>query len=367
MGVVTALVVAGVAAAGATAAAIAKKKAAEKAATAQKKGISQQEELLRKKLDPGALNRLAQATDRERALGRIQLQKEVDPAIADLREFSANKLDEIAKRDQGSLQSQQVANQLFNENITADPKMEKLKDTIIGRAQQDFDAGATLPPEFQAELVRTGLQTGAQAGIGTARTSVGGVTSRLLGSAGIQLAQQRAQEGAQLAGTADALARSRQQLLANIFPTVKVQEDAETQRAALGFQLGDSTLPESGLSGNDAVNIEIARRKGQAGLLGQRAAVRAGQAQANGEFTAGLIGAGTSLATGAVGGISGALAPSAGAGVSGINYGSLAQNVVGSGGSAGGFSNNPYFGQTPGAVPYGYQGDPSLLVGTRRI
>lgn len=351
--------VAAVAVAGAVASAAAKKSAAKKAASAQKKGIEQQENLLRTKLDPGALNRLAQEVDRDRALNRIALQKEVDPEIAQLREFSRKKLLDLSQQEQSQLQSQQVADQLFRENIQADPNMERLKDTIIASAQKEFDAGATLPPEFQAELVRSGLQAGAQAGIGTAKSSVGGVTSRILGGAGIQLQQQRQQQGAALAGTADSLARSRQQLLANIFPTVKVQEDSALQRAQGGLQLSENMLPESGLSGLDATNVEIARRKGQAGLLGQRAAINAQQAQARGDFTASLIGAGTSLATSGVGAI-GAM----GAGAGGINYGSLAQNVAGGGFNAG-MTNNPYFGMAPGQVPYWYQGDPSILANTQ--
>lgn len=361
------IAVAAVVAAGAVASAAAKKRAAKKAASAQKKGIQQQEALLRKKLDPQAMNRLAQEVDRDRALNRIALQKEVDPEIAELREFSRQRLLDLTQQDQQARQSQQVADQLFRENIEADPQMERLKDTIIGRAQQEFDLGAQLPPEFQAEIVRTGLAQGGQSGIGVTREAVGGPTARLLGSAGIQLAQQRAAQGVALAGTADALAQSRQRLLSNIFPTVKVQEDSEAQRALQGFQLSEATLPESGLSGTDVVNIEAARQKGLAGLLGQRAGVNAGLAQMRGDFNAALIGAGTSLASAGLGAGIGGGGASIGGGAGGVNYGSLAQSIIGQGGSAAGITNNPYYGVAPGAVPYTYQGDPALLAGRRYI
>ena len=297
---VAAIAAVGVTALGAGASAIAKRNAAKKAASAQKDAIQEQEAILRKNLNPAALNRLAKETDRSRALSRIELQREVDPELADLREFSKQRLLELSKVDPATQQSQQVANQLFEENIQADPRIEALKDSIIQRAQEDFDLGATLPPEFQAELVRSGLQIGGQSGIGTSSRSVGGVTSRLLGSAGVQLAQQRAQEGAALAGVADSLAQSRQRLLSNIFPTVKVQEDAQYGRAIQGLGIAESALPESGLSGTEAVNIEIAKQKGLADTRGQLGAVKAGEAQAKGDFTAGLIGAGTGLLTGAI-------------------------------------------------------------------
>lgn len=311
--------VAAIAAVGAVASSVAKKNAAAKAASAQKQGIQEQEAILRQRLNPAALNRLAIETDRTRALSRLELQREVDPELAELRDFSKQRLLELSKADQAAQQSQRVANQLFEENIDADPRIEQLKDSIIARAQEDFDAGATLPPEFQAELIRSGIQTGAQAGVGTAGRTVGGVTSRLLGGAGIALKQQRAQEGAALAGVADSLAQSRQRLLANIFPTVKVQEDAQYGRAIQGLGIAEAALPESGISGTEAVNIEIAKQKGLANAKAQLGQVRAGEAQARGDFTAGLIGAGTSLATSAIGGIGGAgAAPSMGQNFAGV-------------------------------------------------
>lgn len=357
-------IAAGVVAAGAAASSIAKKNALKRAASAQKRGIQQQDAILRKKLDPAALNRFAQQVDRERALNRIELQRDVDPEIAELREFSKKQLLEISQQDESAKQSTQVANQIFRENIEADPRMERLKDTIVARAQEDFDAGATLPPEFQAELVRAGIQTGAQAGVGTSGRTVGGVTSRLLGSAGIALQQQRAQEGVALASAADNLVRSRQQILSNIFPTVKVQEDAKYGRAVQNLGIAEGLLPEAGISGNAAIDIEIGRQKGFANLAAQRGQVRAGEAAARGEFTAGLIGAGTSLATAGLGafGSAGSLAS---AGGSGINYGSLSQSVLGGVGSL--QTNNPFFGSSPGQVPYSYQGDPNILVNRRYI
>jgi len=350
---------AAVVAAGATAAAIAKKRAADKAAKSQRKAIGQQENILRKKLDPGALNRLAQQFDAERANSRLALQKDIDPEIADLRQYSKDQLLKLVKQPTETRQTTQVANQLFRENIAPDERMEKLKSSIIQRAQEDFDAGANLPPEFQGELVRAGLTTGAQAGIGTSERAIGGTTSRLLGGAGLALKAQRAQEGAQLAGTADALARSRQSILANIFPAVAAKEAADMQRAGVGLQLSESLLPESGLSGQQATDIEIARQKGFSNLLAQRGQVKAGQAQAQGQYVASLIGAGTSLATAGIGAGAGVGGIGGGAGAPGINYGSLQQSILP--------SNNPYYGLEPGQVPYGYSGNPTTLVNTRRI
>lgn len=342
--------VAAVAVVAGVATAAVQKQAADRAARAQKQAISRQEEILRKQLNPEALNRLAQATDKERAQSRLELQREVDPEIASLRDFSKQQLLRIAQQAPETRKTEQVSRQLFEENIRPDERMERLKDTIIARAQEDFDAGASLPPEYQAELVRTGIQAGSRAGVGVSDRTVGGTTSRLLGGAGIALKQQRAAEGAALATTADSLAQSRQRLLANIFPTVAAQEQAEIQRATGGLAIAESLLPESGLSGTQAVDVEIARRKGQMNLLAQRGNVNAQQQIARGQAVAQGIGSVSSGLTAGIGGTGGAggllgggggqsqLPPGAGlAGATyGANYGPVYQNVIGPSGAVAG-------------------------------
>jgi hypothetical protein len=336
-GIAAGIAVAATVAVAAAATAVAKKQAADKAAKAQKNAINQQEQLLRKKLDPAALNRLAQQTDKERALNRIELQKEVDPEIAQLREFSKQKLLDLAQQPESTRQTTQVANQLFQEGIKEDPRITALKDSIINRAQEDFNAGATLPPEFQAELVRAGIDQGAQAGVGTAGRTVGGLTSRLLGSAGINLQNQRTAEATALTGAAQNLTDERQRILANIFPTVKSVEDAQAGRAAAGLGIAEGMLPESGLTGQQAVDIEIAKNKGMANLLGQRGNINAQKAIDQGQYVAGLIGAGSSLVSGVAGagGVGGAGA-AGGAGGGGFNYAGLAQNYMAIPNSGGG-------------------------------
>lgn len=351
MGVVSSLlVVTAVAAAGS---AYAKSAAAKKAGAAQKKALGEQEAILRRNLDPGALNRLAQTMDRERALSRRKLQEETDPELAKLRQFGKEELLKEFQRPEESRQSTQVARQLFQENISEDPRMAALKDSIIAKAQDDLDKGAELPAEFQAELVRTGLSTGAGSGIGVSRNQVGGVTSRLLGGAGIQLEAQRTAEAQQLASTAQNLTTSRANILSGIFPTVKAVEDAKLARAGAAFQIGESTLPQSGLSGSDAVNLEVARRNAQVAARGQRGVINAQLATAQGAANAAYIQAAGSLASGAIGAYgAGALGGAGGAGAgSGISY-----MPAGSGGYGGAAGTN--FSYIPQTGAYGDVGMP---------
>ena len=305
MGVVTTLAIgAGVAAAAAAASAVAKKKAADAAAKAQKGAITQQQQLLRKKLDPETLNDLARRADEERVKARLELQKEVDPELAALRQKGKEQLLAEANIPVESRQSSRLAAQLFKETEQQDPRLEALKGALITRAQEEIDAGATLPPEFQAELVRAGLTKGASSGVGVGKEQIGGGVARLLGSAGIQLQQQRQEQAVQLGTAAQNLQSARVNILASVFPKLKDLETVNRQEGAQNFGIAESALPESGLTGTDLTNIEIARQKGLAGLLGQKGAVKAQQRIAQGDFTASLIGAGA----GAVSGIAGAYA-----------------------------------------------------------
>lgn len=330
---VTAAVVAGSAAA--------KAAAAKKAAGAQKKALGEQEGILRRRLNPEALNRLSQQFDAERAINRRKAQELQDPELAKLRDMGKQQLLAEFSRPEASRQSNQVANQLFAENIQQDPRIEALKDSIISKAQEDFDRGAELPPEFQAELVRSGIATGAGSGIGVSRNQVGGVTSRLLGGAGIQLEAQRTAEAVQLTNAAQNLTASRASILSSIFPTVKAAEDAKLARAGAAFQIGESTLPQAGLSGADAVNLEVARRNAQVAARGQRGVINAQLATAQGNANAAYIQAAGGLATGAMGAY-GAGAGAAGAGASqpmGVSQAAFGQQTVPMVGSAYGGAN----------------------------
>lgn len=305
MGIITALVIAGVAAAGAAGAAYAKKSAADKAAHAQKSALTGQKKILQDELSFDRINQAATDADRLRANNRLQLQQEIDPELAKLRQLGKEKLLAESQRPNESLQSTQVANTLFNENGKQDPRLEALKSSIINRAQEEIAAGATLPPQFQADLVRAGVQQGSQAGFATDAKTVGGTIARALGIGGEQLKVARENQATHLAGAATNLEESRARILGSIFPTIAASEQARRQDAASAFGIGEATLPESGLTGREAANIQQNRGNTLLRIRGQRGQISAQQAQAQGEATAAYIGAGTSFATSALGAFGG--------------------------------------------------------------
>lgn len=294
-------IAAGVTALGAGASAIAQKAARDKAAKAQKKALERQGTLLQRELDPDKINELTQRIDEERAKRRIEFQKEIDPELARLRELGKEALVREAEIPVESRQSTQVANQLFKENIQADPRMEALKGALIDRATSELAAGAALPAEFQAELVRSGLNTGSQAGFAADPRTVGGTIARALGAGGIALQQQRQGEAVKLANAAQDIATTRTNILASIFPAVRDLEAANRNLAVQNFGLAEAALPETGLSGLDAANLRLAGVKSQATLVGKRGELASQNALASGAFTSQLIGAGASGISGALG------------------------------------------------------------------
>jgi len=320
MAVITAVAIGAAATAAAGAySAVEYKKAADKSADAQKKAVVSQEKLL-KKLDPDTLNALAQKFDKSRAQNRIALQKEIDPEVGQIRELSKKALLERALTPKDQRESNTLASRLYNEVKDEDPRLVALKDSILAKAKSELEAGASLPPEFQSELVRAGLETGAQSGIGLGKNAVGGGIARMLGAAGIQLEQQRQQSALQLTGAAQDLTNSRINILSSVFPRLRELEAADRNEEIANLQLAESMLPESGLSGQEAVNIQIGKSKAKAALIQQRANIKGGEAQAQAQFNSSLAQTGAQFVSTAAGAYGAAAGAGAGAGGGGANY-----------------------------------------------
>lgn len=299
--VICAVAAAVVTAAGAAASAVVSKNSADKSAKAQKKGVEQQNQLLKKNMDPDKLNNLAQRFDKDRARNRIEFQKEIDPELAALRQKGKEELLAQANANPETRQSGLVAKELFDEVKQADPRMQALKDSLLQRAQEELNAGATLPPTFQAELVRAGLNTGSQAGIGLDKSAIGGGVAQVLGVAGLQLKQARENQAIQLGNAAQNITNARVNILATVFPKLRDLESVNRQDALVNFQVADNALPQVGLTGQDAVNIQIAKTKAKGALLQKGADIKSQEAKDEGAYTSALIGAGTSLVSGVLG------------------------------------------------------------------
>ena len=282
-------------AAGSVAGAMITAEAQEDALDFQKKALRAQQARL-DALDPNALANQATLQDIARRANALLAQRQVDPALAAVRRIGAEQV--IREAEAGPSSGDVLAEQLFQEVRTQDPKLAALKQRLLDEARAELDAGATLPPEFQAELVRTGLERAGQAGLGTTGRGLGGVQLRkLIGSEGLALKRQRQDQATKLAGAAQDIENARVNILGSIFPRLKDLSTANLSRAQSIFSTGESTVPTVGLTGSDVVNIDLTKAGASNQLTSQAGDVAARGAIAQGQLINQLIGAGTELAT----------------------------------------------------------------------
>ena len=304
-----------VAAAGAIGGAVAKGDAARKAANARLDAIRAMEDI-----STTGENTLAQTADVDRFKGQLQLQKDVDPTVAAIREAGAKGVLNSLDTPQDA-NARALADQLAKENVTPDANLEALKTKLLTDAQADLDRGAQLDPSFQAELVRSGLESAGASGFKAAPSGGAARSARtLLGAAGIALKEQRRRAAIESAGAVSDLQSARANILSRIVPTLTSLGDATAARSGRAFGMANDAVPEYGLSGAEMVNLDLARinqqNKKQAAIGG----LNAEKAIAKGQMYSEMIGAGTDLVGGLIGeggpggGLAGWLGGGAGAG-----------------------------------------------------
>lgn len=250
---------AGIAAGGALIGGVAQYLQGNKAAATQAKAAQRAKELAWTNLDPAVVNAQAQQADIERATQRLALQASIYPALAQLRHDSQGKLLEQASQvGQGT--PQQLADLAAENAIAGNDQTTALKQRLIDAALQELNAGATLPPDVQAEFVKAGLE---RSGMVTGRpntTGVGGVIAReVLGSGALALKQQRQEQAQKLIQTASGLDTQRQQILATLFPSINNMKLADLNATAGALGTANGLTPEAGLSGNDIAKLWLER------------------------------------------------------------------------------------------------------------
>lgn len=241
------------------------------ATNAQIAALQQAQQFVYNELDPTVIGGYALGADAERAKNRLALQAQIDPALSQLRfDASGNLLRQTNAIGTGI--QEQVGQQAAIEALNNGASTNDLRDRLIDAAKQELDAGATLPPDLQAELVQTGLEkAGMVSGAASPKGFGGTLVRKELGKAAITLQQQRQQQAAALAGTASSLEGQRQAILGSLFPSLNNMQlsNLAATNAALGT--ANQMVPEAGLGGNDIANIWLAR-VGATNQLNQSAA-----------------------------------------------------------------------------------------------
>jgi hypothetical protein len=179
-------------------------------------------------------------------------------------------------------------------------------DALIAQAKSDLASGATLSPAFQQELIRSGLEKAGQSGEALSGSGAAGASTRtLLGSQGIALQQARTAEAKSNMSTAAALQGQRQSALEQLATLDNNLRGAKMQRGATAAQIGSSSIPSIGLSGSDAVNMNIANTNQANNITLTRGALDAQKALANGQMWSSILSSSGSAVSGVLGGMGG--------------------------------------------------------------
>lgn len=246
--------------------------AIEDATKAQIEALERQRTFVFNQLNPSRINTLATSADIDQVRNRLALQGAIDPAMLQAR---YNSQDAILKASQGlgaDSTAQKTGEIAAKEAVAGVKGMDQVKSALIDAALKEIEAGATLPPDVQAELVQTGLEkSGMVTGKAGAQGVGGQLIRQLIGTAGINLQGERQKRAAALSGAAQELESSRQSILQNIFPNLSAVQLNQLQGQQGVLQQSNSMVPQVGLSGSDIANIWMAR-VGATNQLAQSAA-----------------------------------------------------------------------------------------------
>jgi len=262
--------------------------------------LNKQRQYVYNNLDPATIAPQVTKADVARANNRLALQGQIDPALLTSRYAAeAQQAAQLGQFGPGS-ESAQVGSAATHEALAGTPGLEQAKDQLVSQAMDELKSGATLPPDVQAELVKAGLeQSGMTTGAASPKGVGGQILRTILGTAGIQLKQQRQNQAQQLLTTAQNLDTARQNVLQNLFPRL-----AQTQLSNLGAtqsvaNQSQNFLPDVGPTGTDVANLWLARVGATNQLAQQAANVGAQQQTALGQVWGNALGG----ATGTIGGM----------------------------------------------------------------
>jgi len=297
MGLITGAIIAGAVIAGAgVAAAQAKKSASKKAAKARENALAKV-----KAAEPQTLNERARIADEERFSNQLDLQRRLDPDAARTREGALKELAGTVRTDTDRA-AESTAKRAFEELAAPNPEMDALRAKLLSDAKAELDMGASLSPEFQAELVSAGLERSTASGVGASRMGASGQTARkLIGAAGEQLKAQRRGNATAVLGNEAQVQSARQQVLAGLSSQLMGIGQARQARAAVAFGLAQQAAPEAGLSGREMATLEVAKQNTENQKALGFGEIKAGEALAKGQYIADLAGTAASAVTTGIG------------------------------------------------------------------
>lgn len=270
--------------------------AIEDATEAQIEALERQRQFVFDQLDPQKIGRKARAADVTRAQERLRLQGIVDPELLAQRYQAERLISDRLAGLQGD-EADRVASIAAEEAIRGTQGLEDVKTKLIDEAMSELNAGATLPPDVQAELVQAGLeQSGSTTGRASGRGVGGNILRELIGTAALQLKADRQARATQLATAAQEMDVRRQSILGTLFPNLAQKSLSKLGATQSVLQQSNQMVPEAGLGGTDIANLWLAR-VGAANQLSQSAAdVAARGTLGQGQIYGNMLGAAGSAA-----------------------------------------------------------------------
>jgi hypothetical protein len=245
--------------------------ATKKATKMQVDALKEARDFVFTQLEPGKVNARATEADVQRAQQRLKLQGKIDPALLATRYAGEQKLLEQTQQ-LGNAPSDQLAALAAGEATANSGAYDAIKQRLIDTAIQEIDAGATLPPDVQNELVRAGLErAGSVSGAATGKGFGGNIVRKMVGERALKLRQDRQTQAAALATSAQNLDTARANILGQLFPNLQRQQLQNMEASAKALGTAEALKPEAGLSGGDIANLWAAR-VGAANNLNIRAA-----------------------------------------------------------------------------------------------
>jgi len=249
-------------AAGSIASASIQASAVKDAAKLQIDALNKQKDFVYQQLQPQVINEQATSADIENAKNKLALQSQIDPSLLAARYTGENQYaQQVGQIGQApaDVVAQQATNEALDQGATG--VAAQMKQKLIDAAMQEMNAGATLPPDVQAELVKAGLErTGMVTGSARSTPGIGGnIVRSMIGERALALKAQRQQQAVGLTGAAQNLETSRNSLLQSLFPGLS-QLQAQNQALSSGaVKTSEATMPEAGLTGQSIANIWLAR------------------------------------------------------------------------------------------------------------
>lgn len=270
--------------------------AIEDATEAQIEALEKQRQFVFDQLNPQKIGAKARAADITRAQERLRLQGIVDPELLAQRYQAERLISDRLAGLQGD-EADQVASVAAQEAIRGTQGLEDIKTKLIGEAMSELNAGATLPPDVQAELVQAGLeQGGAATGRASGRGVGGNILRELIGTAALQLKADRQARATQLAQAAQDMDVKRQSILGTLFPNLAQKSLSKLGATQSVLQQSNQMVPEAGLGGTDIANLWLAR-VGATNQLSQSAADAAARGTiGQGQIYGNMLGAAGSAA-----------------------------------------------------------------------